>query len=653
MRRLLLYLSHDADPQRYAVGPALAAAAERAGWAFDCYYATLRRGRHFGGGDPDAAEPGVPNGSLVAGGRHLEQAFRLASLNSVVALGDPDSILWPALEAAGSEVGATTLVPAELYTAAFERLQVRVPETLVVVDAAPQGRHRVIVAPFLYPEFLTHAALGLEASADRAMLERVSTLGATELAPRYLSPERASALGIAAGDAAVADESYATLTAALARRHESWGQGVLLGDPELVAAQLPKAARLRLLPLYGKPQTEAIRAAARSFEHAAGPVYGRQYDDRDFFELGSHGLGFQLLDPGPPFDAAPADSPAARPLLPPDEPDDDQLRSWADERRVLVSLLLWSGMVRELDCLTGLIDVLASSEARAGLVVTTPALEHGRPLFDPISARPAEGGLGGRLEILLASAGDGVCAETLMPGDTLATTLRRARERAETLLGLPVRGWWPLMDAPLTSGASRRFARRGRRPVLLFTPRGHSGAAEVPVRRPSRDLRTVARSAVHATRLEGLFDERRPFESERPGPLAVSVAQQVRDSGFEYMWTKAGFGEPDIAHRDGDFVALTLTAGRWEGWSPFYTLTETRDLGRAEAKLLRRKKPGWLAGTIDAPLWALSGEILRHGPELLSMAQFVAAGGRSGRLVNVTPNVIARYARLLADRDRQ
>jgi hypothetical protein len=261
--------------------------------------------------------------------------------------------------------------------------------------------------------------------------------------------------------------------------------------------------------------------------------------------------------------------------------------------------------------------------------------------------------LGGRVEILLASAGDGVCAETLMPGDTLATTLLRARERAERLLGLSIRGWWPLMDAPLASDAPRRFTRRGRRPVLLFTPRGDSGSAEIPARRQSRDLRTVARSAVHATRLEGLFDERRPFDSERPGLLAVSVAQQVRDSGFEYMWTKAGFGEPDVAHRDGDFVALTLTAGRWEGWSPFYTLTGPGDLRRAETKLLRRKKPGWLVGTIDAPLWALSGEILRRGPELLSMAEFVAAGGRSGRLVNVTPNVIARYARLLADRDRE
>src|SRR6266545_1905190 len=47
---LLLYLASGTDAQRLAVGPALAAAADRAGWGFECYYDALRRGRHHGGG---------------------------------------------------------------------------------------------------------------------------------------------------------------------------------------------------------------------------------------------------------------------------------------------------------------------------------------------------------------------------------------------------------------------------------------------------------------------------------------------------------------------------------------------------------------------------------------------------------------------------
>ena len=153
MKRLLLYLSHARDPQRFAVGPALAAAADRAGWSFDCYYGALRRGRHFGGGDPGRARPGWPSGSLVSGGRHLEQAFQLACRRDVVALGDPHCVLWPALDDAGAESAARSADPAVLYKAAFDRLGVDAPERVLVVDAQPQGKHAIIAAPYLYPAF--------------------------------------------------------------------------------------------------------------------------------------------------------------------------------------------------------------------------------------------------------------------------------------------------------------------------------------------------------------------------------------------------------------------------------------------------------------------------------------------------------------------
>ena len=86
--QLLLYLASGADVGRFSVGPALAAAAERAGLMFECYYDELRKGRHFGGGDPDAAQPGWPGGSLVAGGRHADQLLWLATHWQILALGD-------------------------------------------------------------------------------------------------------------------------------------------------------------------------------------------------------------------------------------------------------------------------------------------------------------------------------------------------------------------------------------------------------------------------------------------------------------------------------------------------------------------------------------------------------------------------------------
>jgi hypothetical protein len=425
---------------------------------------------------------------------------------------------------------------------------------------------------------------------------------------------------------------------------------VLLGDPNLIAAQLPKARRLRLLPLYGRPQRDVIRAAADVFASAAEPIYGRQYDDRDFVELGKLGVGFQLLDPDPPFDAEAGDGATRLLLHATDEPDDEQLARWADERRILVTLLFWSGMVRELDCWPRLLDVVAATGARAGLVLTTPALEQGGFLLAPLGAPPSQGGVGGLVEVLLGSTGIGVCAENVMPDGRLLSSLQGARKRAEDLLGgATVRGWWPLLDAPLRAGPRRPVGRRGRRPVALFTPRFAAGGVDSS-EQPRRDLRALARSTVEATGLGSLFDQRRPFESHRPGELAESVADAVRASGFSYMWTKSGFGTPRVVYREGEFVALSLTAGRWEGWSPFYTLASMGDLRRPEKRLLRARRPGWLVGTIDAPLWALSGEILERGRELVQIARFAAEGGRSGELVNVTPNVVSRYARLLDDR---
>jgi hypothetical protein len=648
---LLFYLGSALDPQRFAVGPALAAAAERAGWGFECYYGAPRRGRHFGGGDPERADAGVPNGSLVAGGRHLEQAFRLATRRRVAVLGDSECVLWPALEEAGAELLLRSADPTELYGAALDRLGQPTPTILLVVDGAAQGADDIVVAPFLYPEFLDGPpALGLDVSAPRATLSTLVSLCAAETRALHVRPERVRELGLEDRAETLGAQTYTTLTADLADRHRAWGRGVLLGDPNLIAAQLPKARRLRLLPLYGRPQRDVIRAAADVFASAAEPIYGRQYDDRDFVELGKLGVGFQLLDPDPPFDAEAGDGAARLLLHATDEPDDEQLARWADERRILVTLLFWSGMVRELDCWPRLLDVVAATGARGGLVLTTPALEHGGFLLAPLGAPPSQGGVGGLVEVLLGSTGTGVCAENVMPDGRLLSSLQGARKRAEDLLGgATVRGWWPLLDAPLRAGSRRPVGRRGRRPVALFTPRFAAGGVDSS-KQPRRDLRALARSTVEATGLGSLFDQRRPFESHRPGELAESVADAVRASGFSYMWTKSGFGTPRVVYREGEFVALSLTAGRWEGWSPFYTLASMGDLRRPEKRLLRARRPGWLVGTIDAPLWALSGEILERGRELVQIARFAAEGGRSGELVNVTPNVVSRYARLLDDR---
>jgi hypothetical protein len=658
--RLLVYVTHMDDLHRFAVAPALAAAATRAGWTFDCYYDAHRTGRHFGGGDPAEAAQGRAGGTPFAGGRHDAKVLWLTGRFDVAAVGDPGSPLWPLVAAAGGTTAAGSPDPAAVYEAAFEALGVDVPARLVVLDGRPQGPGGLVVAPYLYPALLAaEPALGVDASADDELVSRLERLGVREVEGLHVEEGRAAAFPrpIAAGDDA-ARATYTSLTAELAERYRGWGRGVLVGDPELVAAQLPKAARLCLLPLYGRPQVPALRRAAQVVQTAREPVYGRQYDDRDFFELARLGHGLQVLDPSPPFDAAAAAEETTRAVAAPAggacEPDDAALERWADERRVLVTLLFWMGMVREVDCLAPLLDVVADTGLRAGLVVTAESLEHagGTPL-SLLAVPPERGGALGRLEPLLGSTGRGVAAETLLPPGRLAESLAEAREATAQVLPeeLAPRGWWPLLDAPLVSRRPRPVGLRGRRLVVRFTPRAceERHAPSGDGRPAARSLRGTMGAAVLRLGLEGLLEERRPYELARPGAADRRVAREVCAAGFEYMWTKARFGrcEPRL---DGTFASLPFTAGSWDGWSPFYTVARESQLAQAERRLRRRKAPGWLASTVDSPLLLLPGELLEHGGTVHRLAAFAAGGGSSGELVNVTPNVVARYARLLARR---
>lgn len=662
--QLLLYLASARDPQRLAVGPALAAVAERAGWAFEIYHAAPGRGRHFGGGDPAAGRPGVAAGGLVAGGRHGERAFALARRYAVAALGDANSPLWPALLLAGAEPLLRDDDPAELYKAALERLGQDVPSRAYVLDGAPQGPHDVVTAPYLYPALLAGPpALALEVTATAEQRSALERMGVRDFETLGVGAARAAAfpggLDACSGDPLPVDEGWTVFTAAVARRYAHWGEGVLLADPVAVGGQLARARRLRLVAVHGRPQTAVVAELSDLVKEAAEPVYGRQWDDRDFFALGELGHGLQVVDPSPPFDAVgPAGDSLPEPPYDPrdDEPDDYQLERWADEGRVLATLLLWCGMVRELDCVPRLIDLAVETDLRGGIVITADTVEYGGDDgLALVSVPPDRGGVLGRLELVLGSTGLGVAAEAELPEGALSahltTALNRLAERVPRAL-MP-RGWWPLLDAGLVPHDEPLVGLRGRRPVVHVRPRAGAETSQLPPSAaPRRDLRAVGGRVVRRSGLGALVDAGRPYDWHRPGALDVEVFDVVREAGFEYMWTKTAFGTARAAARHGDFVALPFTAGNWDGWSPFYTVGSVADVRRAERRL-RRAGAGWLASTVDTPLFALSGEVWEHGSRLHEIARTIAGGGASGELVNVTPAVVARYARLLAERTFQ
>lgn len=673
-RPLLFFVAHAGDRQTPAMTASLAALALRAGWTFDCYVDRRRSGRHFGGGDPDDMSEEAWGGSLVAGAHHAEHVLWLATRYDIAAVGDEHSPLWPAFDAVGADVLARTSDPVDVYTGALARLALETPTDVFVLDATPQGPQRIVTAPYAAPAFLVGApAIGLDVSSGEGLRGRIEELGGKRFRAVSVDAARARAFpgGVDEHTADAGTSDYATYTARMAETHRGWGRGVLLGGPDLVTAQIPKLARLHLVPIHSRPQTECLARCESIVRSAREPVYGVQYDDHDFFALGRLGHGLQVIDPDPPFDAAVAlDAALPEPptALEESEPADEELERWADEGRVLVSLLFWAGMIRELDCITRILDLVTATGLRGGLLVTAETVEHGGAYpLSLLSIDTARGGAFGLLEPLLACTGRGVAAEGLMSPATLGEHLSEAAAVVAQRVpaGLRPLGWWPLFD---TEPARRRMpiGWRDGKPVLLTIGRANpvTAAAAMEGGAETDPIETDEGASGHASRTEllralavksgvrNVFGYRRPYDDTKPGRFLPEVARAVQGAGLRYMWTKAEFGTPHVVHRDGDFVALPFTAGRWDGWSPFYTLGSATDFRHAERRLLRRKQPGWLVSTIDSPLWAMSGEVWEHGSRLHELVTLAARGGDSGQLVNTTPNVVARYARLVDDRAR-
>jgi hypothetical protein len=213
------------------------------------------------------------------------------------------------------------------------------------------------------------------------------------------------------------------------------------------------------------------------------------------------------------------------------------------------------------------------------------------------------------------------------------------------------------MDAALEPVGAPRLTWRPEPPYVRFRREG----PRPPSARPTADEVdrigfADGRPGLPARLLRALLasfvEPLKPFDGYALGPPGRVVLEAVRDAGFAYAFTKAAVGPRSRVVRGVEGITvMNHTAGRWDGSSPFVTVNGVVDLQRAERRLLARQRPGWLVGSIATSLWALSGSRWERGERLREICQWTAAGGSSGRLVNVPPRVVARYARLLAARD--
>lgn len=638
---LLIFFAPAAHPHRDAVCATLAWVAAAEGLLFECYYDGRPSGVHYGGGLPWRADPADLLGGTFTGGHHLEQFELVLQRFECQAACLGPTVFSEALAEAQISTRASAPDVADFYGQIFKSSKVKRPKTLLVIGDV---RGRFNLAPYACHEIVQRRLIAISAG-DEEALEKLKS-DQTEV--EYLWHDVPTS---PSGPASVADR-----TLAMAVRWAKHTNTYLFADPEAAGRWIPTAIRNGWAPVFGIPQADLVTRLAPELQ-TVSVVWGRQQDDRDFLELSYAGVAFQLVDPGrPPFPivgqaARPRPAAVADPIRASTEPTEDQLRRWARERRVVSTMVFWTGMARELECLYALADILSLTRLKSGLALTIESFNYAdsTPL-SLLSAAPELGGLRGQVETLLASAGAGGMIESAAPPERFARTLAESVAALARTAGedqVPT-GWWGVMDAPLLPRRIGRVKLEARPPLIKLRYRRRSLSADSGS--TGGGGRPDLRSRIRESPLGNLFEQIRPFDESRPGRPVRSVLDAVRGAGFEYALTKAEFGAPPTVATGVDgLTVLNYTAGRWDGWTPFETVNELGDLVRAERRLLRSKKPGWLLGCIDSCLWTFSGHVWDRGRELRDICRWMADGGSSGELVNVTPGTAARYARILTN----
>ncbi len=667
-KRLLLLLTRLSDFRTTPLAATLAWVCRSNGWVFDAYYDSYHEGVHFPGGDWRDLDLGKVTGGTVCTDRHFEEFYLLLLRFDVAVVVTGESVLAPSVKRLEVPVIADNASTALVYRSVFAHFGMPLPKTIVMVGANLDRALKGMEA-FLTPEIWLREALGVhETISDeelKELCEPDSEVLCSCVHDSVIQRLRQQGYRVQVVDRIHAGDDYSTVTKRMATRWADCAGGWLLGDPVLACHWIPKSCEDRLVPIYGIPQQRIIRELADLIRGKGSVVYGRQSSDHDFFALSRLNQSLQVVDPcRPPFQSVRHLNStwinSSREGFFAPEYSDEELRGFRREKKVLVSLVFWSGMIRELVNLYPLMDLISSTRLRCGLVLTSESFEYMmHPPLELLTVPLEDGGVYPLVEVLLGSTGAGVAIESVMDKRIVAQRLAEAMKAIKGKVpheAYAPRGWWGTMDTDLEPLPWWRKPR----PVKFFDewpwlrlriPAEVPGAA-VDGQGNSGFVHRL-RAAGRAMGLSRFAEPLRPYEGYRAGGIDREMVDAVKSAGLQYMFTKAGFkSAPEAQYIDDEMVALNYTAGQWDGWTPFETVNSVRDLRQAEDKMLRGRRPGWIVSTIDTCQWTFGGELWKKAPRLLDICRFCSSGGKSGRLLNVKPFTLARYARIMAQAGR-
>jgi hypothetical protein len=637
-KNLLLFISSYSNPHKDVAAATIAWLAKEIGWNFELYYEAYHSGKHF---LPRFSEDHF--GSTAVGGFHLERFLFINKLFNVkfAILGNPKLFSSHFLKSIGADIIVETQDLLEFYKNIFSYFSVRFPKELVVVgtrpflgtskipsrDAHPRLFKKIIkksldkfrptqkgvsqnlvnASPYCYPEIYYRNALGVACTTPSSFdfqkiddFEDVYTLFAPDEIEEDLKNK---GFNVKAVDKFQPSDTYWSVTNRITERWLKDSNGVAFCDPVLTSYWLPWLCRHKKLAVYEtfmEPVRDQMRDLVLRTEDRI--LYGRHSSDQDITELSKDDIAFQIMDPGRPL--FPIVEESNYRMHKPEksyyefEPSDDTLKSYADKRKILCTVLFYCPDIRHAEVLPRILELATLTKMKMGLAITAQWYQLVPEILEMINVPIENGGVFPNVEPLLCSAGIGVGVEAngFLKEITLRKHLKEAKRIISEIAGsesLP-KGHYPFLDAIKDYPYSKSVLKR-------------TGNADPPFK-------------------------------------------TIEELDFEYSISYSSPGKPKVLYKSDSFTAINQTSKHWLPYSPFLVMSNPREIENIELRLTLMRKPGWIIAAFDSPLWLFSYDHWRKANKLLNAASYILRGGPTGKLINTTPHTISRYARILDEK---
>lgn len=526
------------------------------------------------------------HGSTVLGGGHHLQFNYLHQAFDVRAIlfGEP-RLFRSSLTQFDTPLLASAATPADLYEQLLHQTPGPAPEAAVVLPSGlvVVGEKTFALAPYCFPEIYYPQALGFTEADERGLYAGLPAVS-------FFTDE-------GTGDRIREGDTLGSVTLRIARRWQAQARGVVFGDPPAVLSQLASHCQEQRVAIYGpiarKPAREIVAMPyAENVSEIADEAAALAV------EVGNRVMVGRQTGDG--------------------------------------DLFAWS---RQGVCLQ-----IVDPNRPAFPVVTHAPQPWGEAEVDPLDLEPSDEELrryareGKVLTTLLAHSGEIAHNEAMLNFCELASRtglkmgLATHAQRYETCPQL-----WELLAI-----------RRERGGVCgLIEPVLHSGGLGVMAESacPPELLADNCRQALERIRaIAGEAGTPRGYYAFCDSDLATftevrpDLFEAVAGTGLEYFVSSVRPGRNEILHRQGDFVALNQTCRSICASSPFVRVSGPETYNTA-AKVW----PGWVIATLDAPVVSFLPYIWEKGNVFMQLVREIT----SPHVINVTPHVIARYARIL------